>query len=68
MRKSLTKNLARMSVSMAALAGGGGFYGAALAQTDEIVVTAQFREQNLQDAPLAITALSGDMLERRSQT
>jgi iron complex outermembrane recepter protein len=68
MRKSLTKNLARMSVSMAALAGGGGFYGAALAQTDEIVVTAQFREQNLQDAPLAITAVSGDMLERRSQT
>ena len=33
-----------------------------------MVVTAQFREQNLQDTPLAITAVSGDMLERRSQT
>ncbi|WP_029936012.1 TonB-dependent receptor [Sphingomonas sp. UNC305MFCol5.2] len=35
---------------------------------DEIVVTAQFREQKLQDAPLAITALSGEMLEARGQT
>lgn len=67
-RKSLTKNIARTGVSMMALAGGCGLSGAALAQADEIVVTAQFREQNLQDAPLAITAISGDMLERRSQT
>ena len=37
-------------------------------QGDEIVVTAQFREQNLQDTPLAITAVSGAMLEARSQT
>jgi len=35
---------------------------------DEIVVTAQFREQNLQQTPLAITAMSGAMLEARSQT
>jgi len=35
---------------------------------EEIVVTAQFREQNLQDTPLAITAISGAMLEARSQT
>lgn len=34
----------------------------------EIVVTAQFREQSLQDTPIAITAVSGDMLEARSQT
>lgn len=33
-----------------------------------IVVTAQFRSQNLQDTPLAITALSGDDLEARGQT
>lgn len=33
-----------------------------------IVVTAQFREQNLQDTPLAITAVTSDMLEARSQT
>jgi iron complex outermembrane receptor protein len=39
------------------------------AATDqEIVVTAQFRNQRLQDVPLAITALSGDSLEARSQT
>jgi len=35
---------------------------------EEIVVTAQFRAQNLQETPLAITAVSGDMLEARSQT
>ena len=34
----------------------------------EIVVTAQFREQNLQDTPIAITAVSAEMLEARSQT
>jgi len=34
----------------------------------EIVVTAQFREQNLQDTPLAITAVDSAMLEARSQT
>ena len=32
----------------------------------EIVVTAQFREQKLQDTPIAITAISGAMLEQRS--
>ena len=35
---------------------------------DEIVVTAQFRAQNLQDTPIAITAVSAAMLEARSQT
>ena len=34
----------------------------------EVVVTAQFREQSVQDTPLSITAISGDMLESRSQT
>ncbi|MCW3838286.1 TonB-dependent receptor [Sphingomonas canadensis] len=33
----------------------------------EIVVTAQFRDQNLQDTPLAITAMTGDQLEARGQ-
>jgi len=41
---------------------------AARAGVEEIVVTAQFREQNLQKTPLAITAVSGAMLEARSQT
>ncbi|RKF21848.1 TonB-dependent receptor [Altericroceibacterium spongiae] len=34
----------------------------------EIVVTAQFREQNLQDTPIAITAVDDALLEARSQT
>jgi iron complex outermembrane receptor protein len=34
---------------------------------EEVVVTAQFRRQNLQDTPLAITAVTGGMLESRSQ-
>ena len=34
----------------------------------EIVVTAQFREQRLQDTPLAITAVNSEMLEARCQT
>ena len=33
-----------------------------------IIVTAQFREQNIQDTPLAITAITGDAIEAKSQT
>jgi iron complex outermembrane receptor protein len=35
---------------------------------EEVVVTAQFRQQNLQDTPLAITAVNADMMEQRGQT
>jgi iron complex outermembrane receptor protein len=68
------------SVSLIALAGALCLASPAVAQdkaekpaseaTDgnEIVVTAQFREQKLQDVPIAITALSGDTLEQRGQT
>jgi iron complex outermembrane receptor protein len=34
----------------------------------EVIVTAQFRQQNLQDTPLAITAVSAALLESRNQT
>jgi iron complex outermembrane receptor protein len=37
-------------------------------RTDEIVVTAQFREQDLQETPIAITAVNAEMLEARGQT
>lgn len=37
-------------------------------QLADIVVTAQFRAQNVQEAPLAITAVNSEMLEARSQT
>ena len=33
-----------------------------------IIVTAQFREQNIQDTPLAITAITADTIEAKSQT
>ncbi|WP_207764879.1 TonB-dependent receptor [Hyphococcus luteus] len=35
---------------------------------DEIVVTAQFREQNLQDTPLAITAVDAQTMRARGQS
>jgi len=35
---------------------------------EEIVVTAQRREQNLQDVPVSVTAFSGDVLERANIT
>src|SRR5690606_41528849 len=34
----------------------------------EIVVTAQFREQNIQDTPIAITAIDAGTLDARGQT
>jgi iron complex outermembrane recepter protein len=37
-------------------------------ELEEVIVTAQFREQRLQDTPLAITAVTGEMLEQRSQS
>jgi iron complex outermembrane recepter protein len=37
-------------------------------QLEEVVVTAQFRNQNLQETPLAITAVTAEMLENRNQT
>jgi iron complex outermembrane receptor protein len=40
---------------------------AAAAGDNDIVVTAQFRDQRLQDVPIAITALSGEALEQRGQ-
>lgn len=35
---------------------------------EEVIVTAQFREQKLQDTPIAITAVSSEMLEARNET
>lgn len=36
-------------------------------QTQDIIVTAQFRGQKLQDTPIAITAMTGEALEARAQ-
>jgi iron complex outermembrane receptor protein len=40
----------------------------AATELPEVVVTAQFVEQNLQDTPIAITAVNAEMLEQRGQT
>jgi iron complex outermembrane receptor protein len=54
---------------VAALSGAGGLYtGTASAQLEEIIVTAEFREANVQDTPIAITAVNAAMLESRGQT
>ncbi len=42
--------------------------GAGQDSNNEIVVTAQFRRQNLQDTPIAITAVTGAQLEQRGAT
>jgi iron complex outermembrane receptor protein len=36
--------------------------------SDEIIVTAQFREQSVQDTPLAISAFTGALLDKRGAT
>ena len=75
LRSQLMRSVMPAGVGLAALAIGA----SALAQpaaapapsndtTAEVVVTAQFREQNLQQTPLAITAVNAQMLENRSQT
>lgn len=55
-------------VSMPALAQEGAAPASDEAKTGEIIVTAQFRKQNLQVTPLAITALNGAALAARGQT
>ena len=67
---SLRLPMTVLSTSVLVAIGG---HAPALAQTDEegvetVIVSAQFREQNLQETPLAISAFSGDVLEARGQT
>jgi len=55
-----------MAVAIGSILAGG----AALAQEGQIetvIVTAEFREADVQQTPVAITAVSGDMLEARAQ-
>lgn len=73
---SFRKAVMHSSASFVALGAVLGMAAPAMAQddaaesvgNDDIVVTAQFRDQRLQDVPIAITAMSGEMLESRGQT
>jgi iron complex outermembrane recepter protein len=71
-RKSATRTILVVSTAWAALVSGSAYAQTATPATpvsnDEIVVTAQFRDQKLQDVPLAITAVDAATIEARSQT
>jgi iron complex outermembrane receptor protein len=59
----------RLRYAIAAALGGASLYaGSAAAQLEEIIVTATFRETNVQQTPIAITAVNAAMLESRGQT
>jgi iron complex outermembrane recepter protein len=57
---TLSQAVAQSSNSTDATADHGGL--------EEVVVTAQFRKQDLQQTPIAITAVTASMLEQRNQT
>jgi len=64
-----TGKTVRLAVAACIAASATATFAAEEVQTlDEIVVTAQFRQQNLQDTPLAITAVTAELMEARSQT
>jgi iron complex outermembrane receptor protein len=72
-QKSVLRAMLSSSVACAAMVSVSAFAQEAPAEENaeanrEIVVTAQFREQKLQDTPLAITAIDAATLEARSQT
>ncbi len=63
--RSARAKVRRMAVAVAAFSAGMGGAGTVIAQPnvlEEIVVTAQFREQSLQDVPVSVSAISGDKL------
>jgi iron complex outermembrane receptor protein len=76
-RGGLRLGASALAMTIAILGGGIAQAQSASAATDkkvddtgvpEIVVTAQFRQQKLQDTPIAITAVNAALLEQRSQT
>ena len=70
--KSATLVVAGLLASAAAMAQEAPAGSGATSSTDdglqEVVVTAQFRKESVQDTPLAITAISGDALAQRGVT
>jgi iron complex outermembrane receptor protein len=61
--------LLRKYSAVTAMLGVAVFYATAVsAQLEEIIVTAEFREANVQETPIAITAVNAAILESRGQT
>lgn len=67
-RITARKSSLALAIAAALSAGGANITIAQESTLEEIVVTAQFREQNLQQTPLAITAMNAETMEARSQT
>ncbi len=59
----MPKNLTRKHLSLAVLLASGLAAGNAVAQLEEVLVTAQKRTESLQDIPIAITAYDADAIE-----
>jgi outer membrane receptor for ferrienterochelin and colicin len=65
--KAITKTQIRPVTTLAALISASLFGAPAYSQgIEEIVVTAQLREENIQDVPVAVSAISGATLEDNS--
>ncbi|MBA6412228.1 TonB-dependent receptor [Parahaliea sp. F7430] len=62
MKKSLGANLRRAALPLAILSA---ISNSAQAQIEEVVVTAQKRSENLQETPIAISALTSNDMEKR---
>ena len=67
---AVTAFLMASTSALAIEAGSGNSSGATAAPSalPEVTVTAQFRSQNLQNTPIAITAINSEMLDARSET
>jgi iron complex outermembrane receptor protein len=74
MKKLIRPDRSSIAVAVGLALGSAAAWGEAPAKADdvqlleEIVVTAQFREQGLQSTPVAITAVTGSTLEQKSLT
>ena len=60
--------LSKIHAAVVAALSGAIYSGTASAQLEEIIVTAEFREANVQETPIAITAVNAALLESRGQT
>ncbi len=70
-RAPLNRPALPLALAVIALTSPGLAAAAAAAESDgleEVIVTAQFRQENLQDTALAITAVSGELLEQQGLT